>query len=212
MATIRLKYVDRFIDRHGQVRYYFRRCKGPRIPLPGAPGSDDFMEAYRKAFGGAPKPKPAGAEGLAQSEPQGTFECPICGLDQPHYHPPTQVNAYHADQIRNDGWVSVAHKLPRKSGWYLCTRVNIDADQYNDHGSRSQQLGWLLWVRDGGSFYDRLHQIPEVLYYDHVEQSWQLLNLLGNAVPSGAESRFPVYARPKYWQPLPAPPQQETKP
>src|SRR5262249_14207046 len=46
------RYVDRFRDRHGRARYYFRRAKGPRIPLPGPPGSDSFMIAYRAALAG----------------------------------------------------------------------------------------------------------------------------------------------------------------
>ncbi len=52
MTAIRLRYVDRFRDRHGRARYYFRRGKGPRIPLPGLPGSDAFMAAYQLALAG----------------------------------------------------------------------------------------------------------------------------------------------------------------
>ncbi len=64
MTKIRLKYVDTFPDRHGERRYYFRRKPGPRIPLPGAPGSDEFMEAYKAALAGpAAKAKPAIAQG-----------------------------------------------------------------------------------------------------------------------------------------------------
>ena len=53
MTAIRLRYVDRFRDRHGRARYYFRRGKGSRIPLPGLPGSDAFMVAYRAALEGS---------------------------------------------------------------------------------------------------------------------------------------------------------------
>src|SRR5262249_29305660 len=53
MATIRLKHVNTFIDRHGKARRYFRR-KGLRpVPLPGLPGSIDFMQAYEAALAGA---------------------------------------------------------------------------------------------------------------------------------------------------------------
>lgn len=51
MAKIRLKHVDAFVDRNGSARYYFRRGKGPRTALPGAPGSEAFMEAYKAALG-----------------------------------------------------------------------------------------------------------------------------------------------------------------
>jgi enterobacteria phage integrase len=44
-GLIRLKYVHAFRDRAGRMRYYFRRL-GKRTPLPGLPGSDEFMRAY----------------------------------------------------------------------------------------------------------------------------------------------------------------------
>jgi len=47
MTRIKLKHVDRFVDRFGKARYYFRRGKGRRTSLPGAPGSREFMEAYQ---------------------------------------------------------------------------------------------------------------------------------------------------------------------
>lgn len=44
-----MRYVEHFTDRHGHVRYYFRRGKGLRTALPGLPGSAEFMAAYAKA-------------------------------------------------------------------------------------------------------------------------------------------------------------------
>jgi integrase len=52
--TSKLKYIHRFTDRHGKVRYYFRRPGQKRIPLPGVPESMEFMEAYRAALAGEP--------------------------------------------------------------------------------------------------------------------------------------------------------------
>jgi hypothetical protein len=49
MAKIKLKYVNGFSnrDRKSQrVRYYFRRRGMQAIPLPGMPGSEEFMAAY----------------------------------------------------------------------------------------------------------------------------------------------------------------------
>jgi len=55
VTLIKLKFIDRFIDRHGRERFYFRRDRGPRTPLPGRPGSPEFMAAYeRAAVGEAP--------------------------------------------------------------------------------------------------------------------------------------------------------------
>jgi len=55
VATIRLKYVQSFIDRNGHPRFYFRRS-GRREALPGLPGSAEFMDAYAACLAGAPLP------------------------------------------------------------------------------------------------------------------------------------------------------------
>ena len=47
------KYVVADVDRHGNTRIYFRRTGQPKIRLPGVPGSEEFIEAYRKALSGA---------------------------------------------------------------------------------------------------------------------------------------------------------------
>ena len=47
-----LRYVHGFVDRHGHARHYFRR-NGKRIPLPGLPGSAEFMSAYQAALDNA---------------------------------------------------------------------------------------------------------------------------------------------------------------
>jgi integrase len=56
MTRIKLKHVEQFKDRHGKARYYYRRA-GKRIPLPGLPGSDEFMTAYQAALHGADIPR-----------------------------------------------------------------------------------------------------------------------------------------------------------
>ena len=50
MTRIRLKHVDRFVDTSGKTRFYFRRGRGARIPLPGSQGSPEFMAAYQTAL------------------------------------------------------------------------------------------------------------------------------------------------------------------
>lgn len=62
MATFRMSYVKAYKDRHGRMRYYYRRPGHPRTPLPGEPGSKAFAEAY-EAAGRAGRPY-----GLAGSE------------------------------------------------------------------------------------------------------------------------------------------------
>ncbi len=69
MTRIHLRYVDRFVDRHGHVRHYFRRPGDKRLALPGMPGSDEFMAAYKAALAGEDVPP---AEPKVRGEP-GTF-------------------------------------------------------------------------------------------------------------------------------------------
>lgn len=45
-------FVERWRDRHGRVRVYFRKGKGRRIALPSSIGSDEFIAAYQAAFTG----------------------------------------------------------------------------------------------------------------------------------------------------------------
>jgi site-specific recombinase XerD len=52
MTSIRLEYVHSYVDRHGKPRHYFRRAGLKKIPLPGLPGSSEFMEAYQAALAG----------------------------------------------------------------------------------------------------------------------------------------------------------------
>jgi len=49
MSRVKLQYVNEFVDRHGHARFYFRRG-GKRVPLPGLPGSTEFMDAYEAAL------------------------------------------------------------------------------------------------------------------------------------------------------------------
>src|SRR5665213_1822163 len=49
---VRLKYIVEDVDRHGNVRVYFRRKGQHKTRLPGLPGSDEFMAAYKRALAG----------------------------------------------------------------------------------------------------------------------------------------------------------------
>ena len=57
MANLRLKFVHAFKDRHGKRRHYFRRPGFKRAPLPGLPGSAEFMAAYQAALAGETAPR-----------------------------------------------------------------------------------------------------------------------------------------------------------
>ena len=79
LTTLHLRYVDRFVDRHGVTRHYFRRPGGKRIPLPGLPGCDEFMDAYRSALAAepdAPAPKLRGGAGTFDRLVQDYFGSP----------------------------------------------------------------------------------------------------------------------------------------
>jgi integrase len=46
----RLKYLKRYIDRHGQERVYFNRTGSSKVALPGPVGSEAFRVAYQAAL------------------------------------------------------------------------------------------------------------------------------------------------------------------
>ena len=50
MVSLRLKYVVEDVDRHGNVRVYFRRPGFAKIRLNGLPGSEEFQAAYARAL------------------------------------------------------------------------------------------------------------------------------------------------------------------
>lgn len=52
MVTLSLKYVVKDKDRHGNIRFYFRRGKEKKIRLNGVFGSAEFMKAYDLALKG----------------------------------------------------------------------------------------------------------------------------------------------------------------
>jgi integrase len=59
MTRIKLKYVNEYRDRHGKMRRYFRRPGCRAIPLPGLPGSIEFMAAYEAALAIVSPPPPS---------------------------------------------------------------------------------------------------------------------------------------------------------
>jgi len=56
MAQIKLKYINEYRDRHGNLHRYFRRKGGKNLPLSGKPGSTEFMEQYNAYLSDQPAP------------------------------------------------------------------------------------------------------------------------------------------------------------
>jgi len=77
VTRIKLKGIDRFRDRHGKLRHYFRAGRGKkRVPLPGAPGSPEFMAAYESLVGGRSLERIEPKSGIARLDraAPGTFD------------------------------------------------------------------------------------------------------------------------------------------
>jgi integrase len=67
MTRIKLRYVNEYRDRHGKLRRYFRRPGSRSIPLPGLPGSIEFMSAYQAALAVKAPPPPSPRHVIAGS-------------------------------------------------------------------------------------------------------------------------------------------------
>lgn len=75
MANFRLKYVHADRDRHGNVRYYyFKRGMPRKIRLPGRPGTEEFMAAYRAVDAGRPIPEKTPSNGIAPRAARDSLE------------------------------------------------------------------------------------------------------------------------------------------
>jgi integrase len=59
------RYVVEDVDRHGNVRVYYRRKGQPKIRLTETPGTDAFDKEYQRAFSGEIKPSSANQHTLA---------------------------------------------------------------------------------------------------------------------------------------------------
>ena len=102
MAKIKLKYVNGFSnrDRKSQrVRYYFRRRGMKAIPLPGIPGSEEFMAAYSMALATVPNSAEVGASRTS----------------------PGTINALAVDYYRSQEWKDLAADT-RKKRWRIIER------------------------------------------------------------------------------------------
>jgi integrase len=94
VALLRLKHVNGFTNRNrknARVRYYFRRPGEKAIPLPGLPGSKEFMAAYAMALAAQPI-QPAVGESRTQ---------------------PGTVDALVVDYYRSAEWQSLAEQTRR---------------------------------------------------------------------------------------------------
>ncbi|MCW2284720.1 integrase [Rhodoblastus acidophilus] len=69
--TRRIKYVVEDVDRHGNVRLYFRVKGRPKVRLPGPPESPEFQKAYADALAGKTAPKAEAAP--AERHPRGSL-------------------------------------------------------------------------------------------------------------------------------------------
>jgi integrase len=111
MAVIRIPYVKVYVDRRGKVRRYFRKPGQKSAPLPGAPGSAEFMVAYQAALG---EPAPA----MASRHGAGTVDALICDyLRSPAFTDlaPSSKSLYRAtlDRFRALHGHRMVHDMPR---------------------------------------------------------------------------------------------------
>jgi integrase len=121
MSVVKLKHVDRFTDRHGKSRHYFRRGQGARVKLPGPPGSEEFMLAYQAALAGQEPGqilRPHGAPGTFERLVKDYF----ASLDYQRLGPPTQ-RAYRGVIERLMLDEDIGHRLVREMTRHHVQRI-----------------------------------------------------------------------------------------
>ena len=102
MASIRLKFVKAYVDRHGKARHYFRKPGCKPVALPGPPGSDEFMAAYGAALAKTPR-----VEIAARRTRAGSINAMIVSVS-------LGLPAYRAGQIKMLG-VGAPRRMPLAS-------------------------------------------------------------------------------------------------
>jgi integrase len=115
MARIKLKYVNGFVNhsrKDGRARYYFRRRGCKAIPLPGLPGSDEFMAAYQAALASLPD----------QSREIGASRTT-----------PGTINALAVTYYRSEGWLGLEEETRK-------TRRRIIEKFRSQHGDKRVAL------------------------------------------------------------------------
>lgn len=75
MTRIRLRYIHKYRDRQGRERIYVRLPGKPLAPLPGLPGSAEFMAAYQAAVSDVASAPP---KGIKRAAP-GSFSALVAG-------------------------------------------------------------------------------------------------------------------------------------
>lgn len=75
MTRLELPYINSYRDRHGKLRHDFRRRGFKKVPLPGLPGSEEFMTAYQAALAGVESKLEIGA---GRTKP-GTVNAAVAG-------------------------------------------------------------------------------------------------------------------------------------
>lgn len=71
MTTVKLKYIKRYIDRHGHERCYFRRVGHPVEAIDGVLGSSEFMEHYNRLLAESESKEPKARRSPVKA---GTFD------------------------------------------------------------------------------------------------------------------------------------------
>jgi integrase len=114
MTTMRLRFVQAWVDGEGRAHHYFRRAGFARVRLPGLPGSAEFMAAYQAALESAPEPI-----GASRSKP-GSVSAAIAS----YYASPSfrralkpasqQVRRFVLEAFRREHGDKVLRAMPRK--------------------------------------------------------------------------------------------------
>ncbi len=106
MTKIRLPFIHEFRDRHGKFRRYVRLPgRQKQLPLPGAPGSGEFTEAYQAALAGKAIRSEIGA---ARTKPGTVNAAIISYFNSAAFRPPRLILAEPAGIYLNAGGQSTA--------------------------------------------------------------------------------------------------------
>jgi hypothetical protein len=118
-----------------------------------------------------------------------TFDCPICGFDEPHGHDEDVIAAWRADQIRADGWTSAIVRLPQKDGDYLGYGHKVPMGVVRENAELFQSR------RTFGTFLEVLEFRPAYGF------SLKSMPFFGRILQGRT-----IFVHPRFWRPVSLPP------
>ena len=121
MKILKLRYIQKFVDRYGGPRFYLRKPGHRRVPLP-PPGAPGFWQAYESALASEPEPV-----GVGRYRPGTMAALAAAYLGSPEFTSPTsRPGVLPLDQATQHRYRMIIEAIVAKHGHRLVHELQSD--------------------------------------------------------------------------------------